>query len=183
MLIRALLAIVCVGLFAPHGGLRAVPSAQPPTELIPAGVPQDPAAVGYLNLHKRHPDAEEGVVEFNTLYTPTAALQRLSQIRGFLASFARLTERASSRISPADLAAIGNTGSDMQTIGFRNIPLIVEGTLLKQDYQLKQVEYALAELKHARKEISTRELDRSRRAYADATKRFQDFWDKKLPTD
>jgi hypothetical protein len=61
--------------------------------------------------------------------------------------------------------------------------LIVEGTLLKQDYQLKQVDYALAELKHARKEMSARELDRARRAYVDATKRFQDFWDKKLPTD
>jgi hypothetical protein len=183
MLIRALLAIVSVGLFASSGWVRAVPPTQTPTELVPVGVPRDPAAVGYLNLHKRHPDAEEGVVEFNTRYTPTAALQRLSQIRGFLASFARLTEHLMGRTTPDDLAAVGITGSEMQTIGFHNIPLIVEGTILKQDYQLKQVEYALAQLKHARKEISTRELDRSRRAYADATKKFQDFWDKKLPTD
>ena len=71
----------------------------------------------------------------------------------------------------------------MQTIGFHNIPLIIEGTLLKQDYQLKQAEYALAQLKHARKEISAPDLDRARRAYAEATKSFQIFWDTKLPTD
>jgi hypothetical protein len=183
MLIRVLLAIVFLALLASFDRVHAGPFVQRPTALIPTGVPQDPSSVGYLNLHKRHPDAAEGVVEFNTLYTAPVALQRLSQIEGFLASFARLTERVRRRTTPADLDAIGNTGSDIQTIGFHNIPLIVEGTLLKQDYQLRQVEYEFAQLKYAHKEISAQELDRARRAYAEATRRFQVFWDKKLPTD
>jgi len=183
MLMRILWSVVILGLLASTARTHAVVSPQTPLELVPPVVPQDPSAVGYLNLHKRHPDGAEGVVEFNTLYTAPGAVQRLSQIEGFLASFARLTERVKNRIPPAELAAIDNTGAAMQTIGFRNIPLIVEGTLLKQDYQLKQVEYALAQLRHARKEISAQELDRARGAYTDATKRFQAFWDNKLPTD
>lgn len=183
MLIRILLTIVLLGMLAPPVRVHAVPSPQRARDLAPAGVPQDPSALGYLNLHKRHPDAAEGVVEFNTEYTAPAALYRLTQMQGFLKSFARLTKRARRTVAPADLAAMGNTGPEIQTIGFHNIPLIIEGTLLKQDYQLKQAEYALAQMKFARKEATAQEVDRARRAYAEATKRFQTFWDKKLPTD
>ena len=182
MVIRGLLAMLCLTLLASSGWLHAVPSPQRPTEVVATGVPQDPSAVGYLNLHKRHPDGAEGAVEFNTEYAAPAALHRLRQIEGFLESFTRLTDRVRGRIPPADLAAIGNTSGEIQTIGFHNIPLIIEGTVLKQDYQLRQVEYKLAQLKHAREEISAPELDRAKRAYAEATKRFQLFWDKKLPT-
>jgi hypothetical protein len=28
-------------------------------------VPRDPSSIGYLNLHKRHPDGAEGPEEFN----------------------------------------------------------------------------------------------------------------------
>ena len=61
--------------------------------------------------------------------------------------------------------------------------LIVEGTLAKQDYQLKQAQYELAQLRRTRGEITEQELDLARGAYADATKRFQLFWDTKRPTD
>src|SRR4030095_11215989 len=115
-------------------------------------------AVGYLNLHKRHPDGAEGVEEFNTAYAVNPALQRLGQMQGFLASFARLTDRARRTLPEADLRAVGNTSADLQTIGFHNIPLIVEGTILKQDYQLTQAQYELAQLRHARGEISAQAL-------------------------
>ena len=71
----------------------------------------------------------------------------------------------------------------MQTIGFHNIPLIVEATVLKQDYQLRQAQYELAQLKRERGVVTAQELDRARRAYAEATKRLQVFWDTKRPTD
>jgi hypothetical protein len=183
MLIRLLLGIVLIAALVSFNPVHGLEPPQTRVELLPPPVPQDPSAVGYLNLHKRHPDAAEGMVEFNTLYSAPAALQRLGQIEDFLASFAVLTNRVRNQISPTELSAIGNTARDMQTIGFHNIPLIVEGTLLKQDYELKHAKYELARLRHAGHEISVSELERARREYADATKRFQDFWDKKLPTD
>lgn len=151
--------------------------------LVPDGVPQDPAAVGYLNLPKRHPDAAEGAEEFNTGYSSDVALQRLAQVQTFLASFRRLTRRVSRTLPPTELSAIGNTSAEMQTIGFHNIPLTVEGTILKQEYQLRQVQYELAQLKRGRGDISAQEFEQARRAYERATKRFQVFWETKLPTD
>jgi hypothetical protein len=150
--------------------------------LAPDGVPQDPSAVGYLNLHKRHPDAAEGAAEFNTGYSSDVALQRLAQVQTFLASFRRLTERVRHTL-PAELTAIGNTSAEMQTIGVHNIPLTVEGTILKQEYQLRQVQCELAQLKRGRGDISAQELEQARSAYERATKRFQVFWDTKRPTD
>ena len=148
-----------------------------------AGVPQDPSAVGYLNLHKRHPDASEGKDEFDKEYSSEKALERLTQMRGFLKSFSQLTEKVRGRLSESELKALGNTGRDMQTIGFHNIPLVVEGTILKQAYQLAQAQYQLAQLKRNRGDISSEELDRARTAYEKATRQFQMFWDTKLPTD
>ena len=149
----------------------------------PEGVPQDPSAVGYLDLHKRHPDGAEGATEFNTGYSSDAALQRLAQMQTFLASFRRLTGRVRGTLPATELSAIGNTSAEMQTIGFHNIPLTVEGTILKQEYQLRQVQYELAELKRERGDVSAQELEQARSAYERATKRLQVFWDTKLPTD
>ena len=146
-------------------------------------VPRDPSAVGYLTLSKRHPDAADGAIEFATEYAPGAALQRLDQMRGFLASFKQLTARARGRLTEADLRDAGNTSGEMQSVGFHNIPLVVEGTVLKQDYQLKQVEYELAQLRRARGEAGEQEVERARSAYAEATRRFQLFWDTKRPVD
>jgi hypothetical protein len=146
-------------------------------------VPREPSAVGYLNLSKRHPDAADGATEFATEYAPGAALQRLEQMRGSLASFKQLTARVRRRLTEAELRDAGNTSEEIQSIGFHNIPLIVEGTLLKQDYQLKQVEYELAQLRRARGQIAEQEVERARGAYADATRRFQLFWDTKRPID
>jgi len=147
-----------------------------------ADVPNDPSAVGYLNLHKRHPDGLEGPQEFNS-YSLDEALRRLDQMRGFLDSFGRLTDRVRGRLDSSELAGIGNTESDMQMIGFHNIPLQVEGLLLKQDYQLRQVQYELARLKSAQNRIDADELERAKAAYEKATASLQVFWDTKLPSD
>jgi hypothetical protein len=142
-------------------------------------LPQDSSAIGYLNLRQRHPDADPGPDEFARAYSPEKASQRLDQIRGFLASFRTLTQRSRSTLSKKELDAIGNTGAEMQTIGFHNIPLVVEGTILKQEYQLSQANYQLAQLRRD----PAPDLDRARIAYEEATRKLQEFWDKKLPTD
>jgi len=175
-------AALAMGLMASPGS-RRTGEAGFAGQLTPTVVPQDPSAVGYLNLHKRHPDAREGPDEFNRSYSSDQALERLTQMRSFLASFSQLTERARGKLTATQLDAAGNTSAEMQTIGFHNIPLIVEGTLLKQDYQLRQVQYELVQLKRQRGDVSVQELDQAKGAYEAATKRFQIFWDTKLPTD
>ena len=145
-------------------------------------VPRNPSDVGYLNLHKRHPDGYEGREEFDR-HTTAEALKRLEQIRGFLNSFARLTDDVRPRMSAATLKAIGNTDRSMQTIGFYNVPLMVEATLLKQAYQLAQSRYELAQLKSGRGQAGADELRRARTAYQEATTALQNFWDTKRPSD
>jgi hypothetical protein len=147
-----------------------------------ASVPTDSRAVGYLNLHKRHPDGLDGPVEF-ARYSADTALRRLDQMREFLASFSTLTERARDLIAPEQLRDVGNTEPTMQTVGFRNIPLEIEGVLLKQEYQLRQVEYELAQARRALRQVGPDTVVRSRDEYAKATRRFQEFWDTALPTD
>ncbi len=118
-----------------------------------ADVPRDPAAVGYLNLHTRHSDGLQGPQDFDS-HSTEEGLQRLEQMRGFLRSFSRLTEQTRGAVSEAELRTIANTDSTMQTIGFHNIPLLVEGTLMKQDYLLAQAKYELALLKYERRQIT-----------------------------
>src|SRR5882724_2656520 len=132
------------------------------------GVPKGRAAVGYLDLHKRDPESYEGPEEFVRLYSSEQALTRLNEVRDYLASFGHLTEQVRDRVSRTELEGVGNTDAETQGIAFHNTPLIVEGTILKQAYQLKQAEYELARMKHARGGLSVQEVDRARVAYAKA---------------
>ena len=58
---------------------------------------------------------------------------------------------------------------------------IVQGALLRQDYLLRQAEYKLAQIRSVGGNTTSRELEEKRLAYANATKRFQKFWDATLP--
>ena len=161
------------------GGLLAstIVTAQSSSE-----VPKDPAALGFLNLHKRHPDAIDGPQEFDS-YTTAKGLSSLDRIREFLTSFRTLTREVGPRMDPAELKAIGNTNGGVQTIGFHNIPLDVQATLLKQAYQLAQTRYELAQLKFERKQATVDDVVRARTAFQAATIALQRFWDTNLPTD
>jgi hypothetical protein len=152
------------------------------SDLVGAGVPRDSSSIGYLNLHKRHPDGAEGPQEFNVAYSADSALQNLTRMQSFLVSFRGLTDRVRGSLDENALRTIGNTSGETQTLEFHNIPLSVEGTILKQNYQLTQARYELAQMRRARREISTEVLNQARRAYADATRRFQVFWDTRLPS-
>jgi hypothetical protein len=181
MVKRVMLAFLIGTFLTPAESVPAMRRAQRGSQLAQTGVPQDPSSIGYLNLHKRHPDGAEGPEEFNSAYAPDVALQSLTRIQNYLVSFRRLTDRVRSSLNEVELRAIGNTSGDTQTIGFQNIPLSVEGTILKQNYQLRQAQYELAQLRRTRGDISVQDLNRARSAYAQATKRFQVFWDTRLP--
>ncbi len=165
-----MLAALSVSLMTSPAFHSAMASAEPQ---VGTSVPQDPSAIGYLNLHKRHPNGQDGPVEFEYRYSSDAALGRLTRVRGYLGSFRQLTHRARNLIPEPELREMGNTSRKVQTIGVRNLPWIVEGTVLKQDYQLRQVQYELAQLKRERGEMGTEELDRARAAYVEATREYQ----------
>ena len=160
------------------GGGAWAGAAQPSTS-----VPRDPAAPGYLELSKRHPDGLEGPEEFDRGFAADAALERLEQVRGFLNSFRELTNQVRGRLTQSELGKAGNTARVMQTIGFHNIPLVIEGTLRKQEYQLAQARYELAQLKNSHGALSNADLASARSAYVEAARRFQAFWDTKRPID
>jgi hypothetical protein len=104
-------------------------------------------------------------------------------MRGFLKSFGLVTNRVRNQLSRSELGEIGNTGLEMETIGFHTIPLVVEGTRLKQEYQLAQARYELALVQHDQGRITDESVEEARRAYREATRRFQVFWDTKRPVD
>jgi len=142
-----------------------------------AGIPEDPAAVGYLNLKTRAKGGATEPDEFNQRYSADRAMQSIKQVEEFLTSFRKMTNLRRPRLSTAELAAIGNTGSEMQSIGFQNFPLTVEGTILKQQYQLTQLDYKLAQIKRIGGDMTAGEFDKKREAYAAATKALQTFWE------
>src|SRR5687768_1599976 len=116
MVKQIMVAASFIGLIASPESVPAARFAQRGLQLAPTGVPQDSSAVGYLNLHKRHPNGAEGAEEFNSGYSSDQALQRLSQMRDFLASFRTLTGQVQGRLTNAQLRAVGNTGGEMQSI-------------------------------------------------------------------
>ena len=100
-----------------------------------AGIPEDPSAVGYLNLKTR------AAGEFDQYYSADQAIQLLKQVES---------------------GTIGNT---------------VAGTILKQQYQLTQLDYKLAQIKRIGGDMKAAEFEKKRDAYAAATRAFQTFWD------
>ena len=186
LLISLALAMALVGFMAylVHRDPKASQMSQALVNLKPeSGLPGDSKAVGFLNLPKRHPDGKEGKEEFDQDYTAPHGIERLEQLEGFLESFRKLTELSRNKVPPEALREIGNTDWEMQGLGFHNVPLVVEGTILKQDYQLRQAEYKLAQLQSLGGDITSEELEQKRAAYAEATRNFQTFWDTRLPSD
>ncbi len=143
------------------------------------GVPKNRSAVGYLDLHTRDDAGSlDGPEEF-ARYSEQEALMRLDAIRDYLKSFSALTDKVRATLGETELEAVGNTAPD-ESLGFHNSPLTIEGTILKQTYQLKQAQYELALMKHTRGSLSTRKVNQARDEYAKAAKEFQVFWDTKL---
>jgi hypothetical protein len=99
----------------------------------------------------------------------------LETIRECLQSFRKLTEEAQGKISKAKMKEIGNTEWDMQVLGFHNNPSILERTLKKQAFLIKQLQFEL--IKRQVKEGSAKEKDlqEARKALEASQKVFQQF--------
>lgn len=135
--------------------------------------------VGELKLTARKgADRPEPVrYTLNTRFSYENALGCIERIRGALSSFEKLTEKTKTSLSEKELREIGHTGWEMQNLGFPNAVGALEGTLRKQNYQIKKLEFELAKEHHAGGKITEKELERKHQAYEHAERSFQKFWD------
>ncbi|MCP3926716.1 MAG: hypothetical protein GY714_29495 [Desulfobacterales bacterium] len=94
-------------------------------------------------------------------------VSRLKQTKGFLEDFQKLTERYlkerygkkyHSIYSRKGVKGIGNTGWEMQVIGFSNIPTMLSGSFLKKRYEIALLEFQLAKYKLKNSEINREQL-------------------------
>ncbi len=104
------------------------------------------------------------------------AISRIEQIKAALSSFRQLTQISQEQIGASAIAPVGNTDWEIQNLGFKNWTGAVEGTLRKQEYQIKKLEFELAQAKFADGEITQSELAQTEAAYQQAEQDFQTFW-------
>lgn len=132
-------------------------------------------AYGETALEPVHPD-ESASYTFHKRFSTDRSLESLSAIQSALDSFRKLTGAAVHSMPKKKLTEIGNTGWEMQNLGFVNHVETVRGTLLKQDYLIKKLTYQLAEGKSKSGEIDEEDLLRTRTEYEKAEQRFRKFW-------
>jgi hypothetical protein len=133
------------------------------------------SSYGEMTLGPGHPDEPAGHT-LDQRFSTTNSLQSLAAVQSALESFRKLTEAAADKIPKKRLAEIGNTGWDMQNLGFVNHVGTIKGTLLKQDFLMKKLAYELAQLRSKSGEVSQRDLLESKAEYEKAEKQFQQFW-------
>jgi hypothetical protein len=133
-------------------------------------------AYGELKLRPIHPD-EPVEYTYEQRFSLDIALSSLRKIEASLESFRTLTDEAKGKIPGKKLREIGNTDWETQHLGFKNMPGCIEGALRKQDYLIKELRYQLAKEKLNKKAITEAELLETKRAFEQAEKSFQAFWD------
>jgi hypothetical protein len=129
-----------------------------------------------LKLEDRAP----GEVASHTLkkrFSPENSLDCIKKINKALESFRILTEKSKDTLSSEEISVIGNMGWEIQHLGFHNWVAAVEGTLRKQDYQIKRVEFQLAEEKYKAGKIEKKEVEEKEVNRKKAERDFQTFWD------
>lgn len=134
----------------------------------------DSSKVADLRLQQVHPDEP---INYTLLqrFSFNNSLGTIKQIDGALNSFRTLTEKSKPALGSKAVSKIGNTDWETQNLGFTNWVNSVEGTLRKQDYQIKKLEYELAEKQYKDKSISQSVLNQKLAAYRQAKKDFQAF--------
>jgi hypothetical protein len=111
----------------------------------------------------------------NERFTLASALTGVQNINDWLNSFRELTKLTADRISPEEKQQLGNLGWEMQNIGFYNWVKSVEGTLHKQAYDIRKLEYELALERCAAGKVSQAEAVEKERRYQEARNDMQNF--------
>ncbi len=133
-----------------------------------------------LNLKIDLPGGEPGQGGeeiFNKDFTPDNAVSSLNRIEKALESFRQLTEASRSTVPQDKMNKIGNTEGDIQSLGFGNWANTVKGTILKQEYLIKKLNYDLVQQRYNWGEAKQEEVQKAKKEFIEAEKKFQKFWD------
>ena len=113
---------------------------------------------------------------YNERYSTESALESIDYIKDSLDSFVRLSQIAEKKIGKKRLKAIGNTDWETQNLGFPNWTSAVKGTLLKNDYRMKKLEYKLEIMKLKSGKTNQAEVERRKKTFKAAETAFKKFW-------
>ena len=141
-----------------------------------AGTPDGKLLEEGLSLSPISPD-EPVNYTFNQRFSRKNALDRTTQISNALSSFQQLTLKAQLVLGDAAIQEVDNTSQEIQSIAFPNWVGAVEGTIRKQDYQIKKLEFELAQKKYEDGEIDRATLDAKSEHYRLTIQDFQTFWE------
>jgi len=103
------------------------------------------------------------------------ALTGMQYIEDWLKSFRALTKLTSDRISPEEKKQVGSLGWEIQNLGFYNYVKSVEGTLRKQEYEIRKLEYELAFERSVSGKVSQAEVAEKEKRYLEAKSEMQNF--------
>nr|WP_290226471.1 hypothetical protein [Trichocoleus desertorum] len=104
------------------------------------------------------------------------SLARMQQIEAALMSFRQLTAKSQKNLGQAEVTGVSNTDWETQNLGFHNWVGAVEGTLLKQNHQIAQLESELAQQQYAVGRITKAELAQKLANEKKAAQEFDQFW-------
>ncbi len=130
-----------------------------------------------LKLRPIHRD-EPAEYTFETRFSLDTALSSLQSIQASLQSFLKLTEEVQGKVSKEGLKKVGHTDWETQHLGFPNYVKSIEGTLRKQEYLIKKLQFQLLQGQVNQGTISKEEFAEALKAFEQAEKSFQEFWDK-----
>ena len=159
-----------VSLWASSEGLAQPPQSSSQTDAAQSKNP--------LNLPAMSPD-EDVEYTFNQRFSLQTALSAVERVDKSLRSFRELTDRMKKKqgIPPhGSLPGVEQTAWVMQSLGFPNMVTVLKGTLLKQNYLVKEAEFELARERHEHGKVDQTLLEQRRSEYEKAVNDFKEFW-------
>jgi hypothetical protein len=134
-------------------------------------------APGSLNAETFSPvhPREDAAYTLEKRFTPETALEGLGYLVALCERNCLLPEdiRSSTAKNPAEQA---KQEREDCTLGIRNWPGSIEGTILKQDLMITQLRYELALERYRQRKIDGRELEDAKKTYEASERAFRAFW-------
>jgi len=130
----------------------------------------------FLDLKPMHPD-EPTKYTYNKRFSMKNSLESIQNIESALESFTKLTKATKRKISKRKLNKIGNTAWDIQNLGFFNWIVAIRGTLYKQEFLIKKLQYEHLLLERSKlEEIENQKIINAKKDLEIAKSRFLKYW-------
>ncbi|MBW4487517.1 MAG: hypothetical protein KME12_06985 [Trichocoleus desertorum ATA4-8-CV12] len=136
----------------------------------------EPAGTELPSDRTAHPD-EPVKDTLDQRFSVENSLARMQQIESALTSFRQLTAKSQKNLGQTEVTEVSNTDWETQNLGFHNWVSAVEGTLLKQNHQIAQLELELAQQQYAAGKITKAELAQKLAHEKKAAQEFEQFWE------